>query len=116
MTGYERRLKLQRRLMREADKLKKAGTDSAINILQVLPVYVLAFKYGFGNVRLEKFITELYRLTEKVKNDEHLLVTMINELEHDKGILIDIATGDVDNVWRDEGDTRQKIRKPRKKA
>lgn len=115
MTGYERKLKMQRRLEREADKLKKEGTDTAINILQVLPVYVLATRYGFGNLRLERFITELYRLTGKVKNDENLLATMINELEYDKGIKIDISNGDVDNVWRDEGDTRKVINKPGRK-
>lgn len=115
MTGYERKLKMQRRLEREADKLKKEGTDAAINILQVLPVYVLATRYGFGNLRLERFILELYRLTEKVKNDERILSIMLNELECDKGIKIDISNGDVDNVWHDEGDERKVINKPRRK-
>lgn len=114
MTSHERKLKMQRSLEREKNKIKQAGTDAAINILQVLPCYILAYKHKFGNLRIERFITELYRLTEKVKNDEHLLEIMINELEYDKGIKIDIATGDVDNVWRDEGDTRKVVNKPRK--
>lgn len=113
MTNHERRLKEQRKLERAAEKLKKEGTDRAINILQVLPCYILG-RGGYGNVRLEKFIKELYRLTNKVVKDERLLQTIINELEHDKGIRFDIISGDVENVWRDEGDTRRVVRCPKK--
>ena len=116
MTSHERKLKEQRKLERDKAKIKRAGIDSAINILQVLPAYILAYRYKFGNLRIERFIAELYRLTDKVKKDERLLATMINELEYDKGIRIDIETGDVDNLWRDEGDTRKVVNKPRKAA
>lgn len=116
MTSRERKLKEQRRIDREKKKIKQEGTTAAINILQVLPCYILAYKCNFGNLRLERFISELYRLTEKIKNDERLLATMIKELEYDKGIRIDIESGDVDNIWRDEGDTRKVVNKPRKAA
>lgn len=114
MTNRERKLKIQRQVNRQADKLKQAGTDSAIGILQVLPIYVLAYKYNFGNIRLEKFVREFHRLTRKVQENEDLLRTIINELEHDKGIRIDIHTGNVDNLWRDEGDVRKVVNKPKK--
>ena len=78
MTNHERRLKEQRKLERAAEKLKKEGTDRAINILQVLPCYILG-RGGYGNVRLEKFIKELYRLTNKVVKDERLLQKLQSE-------------------------------------
>ena len=60
MNTMQRKLKEQRYLKRQEQKLKDVGTLSAINILQVIPLYMLATEYGFGNIRLDRFLNLMY--------------------------------------------------------
>lgn len=113
MTKNERRRKEQRYLQRKEESLTQKGTDRAINIIQILPCYILA-RQGYGNIRLERFIRELWRLTDKIVKEPGILEKIADELEHDKGIRFDFANNCVDNLWRDEGDLRKVINKPRK--
>ena len=117
MTKHELMLKQQRREERKQDKLRQQGTDTAINILQTLPLYILATEYGFGNIRLERFLRRLYNLTDQVAKDHSILHKICDCLEHDKGIRISFTGGEnrAVNVWRDEDDTRKLVRGARKK-
>jgi len=112
MNTMQRKLKEQRYLKRQEQKLKDIGTLSAINILQVIPIYMLATEYGFGNIRLEKFLTRLYDLVEQVARDTTILNKMTNVLECDKGIRIDFKpdSNRAENIWKDKNDTRKVIR------
>ena len=98
MTKSEKRRKEQRYLERRANELKQAGTEKAIRVLQLLPLYILAHEFGFGNKRLMRFLEKMYRYTDKVQNDIHILEIIQDELEHDKKIRIDIQTGEVENL------------------
>ena len=116
MNRQQRRLKEQRLLQRRADSIKNDGTMTAINILQVIPLYMLATEYGFGNVRLDRFLTRLYALVEQVSKDNKILDRMRDVLEHDKGIRISFSEKDnrAENVWAEENDTRKVIRSGKK--
>lgn len=98
MTKNERKRKEQRYLERRADELKKEGTEKAIRVLQLLPLYVLMREWGFGNKLLMRFLMQMYRYTAMAEKDEHILELIQNELEHDKKIRIDITTGEVENL------------------
>ena len=112
MNRQQRRLKEQRLLQRRADSIKNDGTMTAINILQIIPLYMLATEYGFGNIRLDRFLSRLYTLVEQVSRDNKILDRMCNVLEHDKGIRISFTSGDnrAENVWKSENDKRKVIR------
>lgn len=112
MNRQQRRLKEQRLLQRRADSIKNDGTMTTINILQIIPLYMLATEYGFGNIRLDRFLSRLYMLVEQVSRDNKILDRMCNVLEHDKGIRISFTSGDnrAENVWKSENDKRKVIR------
>lgn len=112
MNTMQRKLKEQRYLKRQEQKLKDVGTLSAINILQVMPLYILATEYGFGNVRLDRFLKRLYNLVEQVSSDKTILYKMCDVLKHDKGILIDFSpdSNRAVNIWQDENDNRKVVR------
>lgn len=116
MNTMQRKLKEQRYLKRREQKLKDVGTLSAINILQVIPLYMLATEYGFGNIRLDRFLNRLYNLVEQTANDKTILYKMCDVLKHDKGILIDFNPNSnrAENIWQDENDTRKVIRGAKK--
>ena len=115
MNKLQKRQKEQRYLAKQADKLRQKGVQDAIDILQVLPVYVLMTKYKFGNVRLERFITELWRLTLKVQQNKELLNTIVNDIEMTSGLKFN-KNGDLVNLWNPEGKIKRCVRKPRKVA
>ena len=116
MNTMQRKLKEQRYLKRREQKLKDVGTLSAINILQVIPLYILATEYGFGNIRLDRFLNRLYNLVEQTANDKTILYKMCDVLKHDKGISIDFSPNSnrAENIWQDENDTRKVIRGAKK--
>lgn len=114
MNRHEKRLKLQRRLAREKEKIKEEGVYAAVNIIQILPCYVLS-QNGFGNVRLQKFIEELHKLTKLVAEDTSKLEIIVDEIAHDKGIKFDLKSGEVQNLWRVENDERKVIRGKKKR-
>ena len=111
--NYQTKLKTQRYLERQAEKMKKQGTDNAIGILQVLPVYTLMREFGFGNVRLERFVREFWRLTDKVKDDIPLLHTIASDIEMSTGLRFNLD-GTYENIWNPNGEDKKVVRKPRK--
>lgn len=118
MNRQQRRLKEQRQLQRRADNLKHDGTMTAINILQVIPLYILGAEYGFGNVRLDRFLRRLYSLVEQVSKNGRILELMCDELERNKGIRITLSSTEdnrSENIWAEENDTRKVIRRAKKK-
>ena len=113
MTRQEKRRKELRHLEREKGKLKQQGIDDAIAILQVLPVYTLMREFGFGNVRLEKFVQEFWRLTDKVKDDIPLLHTIASDIEMSTGLRFNLD-GTYENLWNPNGEDKKLVRKPKK--
>lgn len=104
MTNREKFLKAQRQRERMKNKEENVGVNIAINILQVLPLYILSTEYGFGNRRLERFLTRLYELTDQVKNDRNILNKACDCLCEDYGIKISFCKDDnrAENIWAEE--------------
>ena len=109
------KLKQLRRDEEAVKKIKNEGTKEAINILQIIPAYVLATKFDFGNIRLSRFLYQYNRYVKLILQDSTDLDKMTKEMEHDKGIRFDGLTGDIINLWQDENDPRRVIRGERKK-
>ena len=63
------------------------GAELAVDVLQVIPVYVLMNVFGFGNKRLERFFVEFLRIYNKVMSGKVSCVTLARkELESLKQI------------------------------
>lgn len=97
MNAVQRKQKDLRRLERRADKLKYDAQVEAVNILLVLPVYILGFKFGWGNKRLFSFINLLHSYTEWMAKDKSVLNKMVDDIETFKGIKIN-SDGGVKNL------------------
>lgn len=82
------------------------GAELAVDVLQVIPVYVLMNLFGFGNKRLERFFVEFLRIYNKVMSGKVSCVTLAREIEMKSGIKIDLATGEVFNTRKDEDSER----------
>ena len=109
------KLKQLRRDKDAVKKIKNEGTETAINVLQIIPAYVLAVKFGFGNIRLSRFLYQFHRYIKLASQDSTVMDMMVKEMEHDKGIRFDGLTGDIINLWQDENDPRRVIRGERKR-
>ncbi len=95
MNRHQRRLKQNRRQERidRADKFEAANL--AVNLMLVIPCYVLREQFGFGNKRMEKYITEFHRLYQAVVKDKVKISTLADSVEHDTGIRI----ADDGEIW-----------------
>ena len=100
------KLCLKRKKNRRREKLEKKqvmdGAEIAVDVLQVIPVYVLMNLFGFGNVRLERFLMEFFRIYQKVMTGKVSCNTLASEIEMKSGIRFDLATGDVFNIRKGE--------------
>lgn len=111
MNKRDKKRKEHRYLERQADKLKKEGAEQAIDTLYVLPLYVLREQFGFGNVRLMKFIDRFNRITEQIAQNKVPLSTLAKHIECETGIKLE--NNCVVNVWNPTGEQKRVVRKPR---
>lgn len=112
MNKRDKRLKEKRYLERRADKLKKQGAEQAIDTLYVLPLYVLREQFGFGNVRLMKFIDRFNRITEQMAQSKVPLSTLAKHIEYETGIRFE--NNCVVNIWNPTGEPKRVIRRPKR--
>lgn len=106
MDKIRRKLKKKNRAVKIEKKNVLSGAELALDVLQVIPVYVLMNVFGFGNTRLERFLKEFFRIYQKVMTGKVSCNTLASEIEMKTGIRIDLATGDVFNTRKDEDDER----------
>ena len=86
MNRHQKRLKQSRRQER-IDRVSKFETASlALNLMVVLPCYVLREQFGFGNKRMEKYLTEFHKIYQAVADGKVKLSTLADSIEHDTGI------------------------------
>ena len=112
MNKRDKKRKEHRYLERQADKLKQEGAEKAIYTLYVLPLYVLREQFGFGNVRLMKFIDRFNRITEQMAQSKVPLSTLAKHIEYETGIRFE--NNCVVNTWNPEGEPKKVIRRPKK--
>ena len=62
MPPHLRRLKEQRKRVRDDEKLKLDAAKVCMDVLSVVPVYVLLEQYGWKNKRLKEFIVRYQKV------------------------------------------------------
>lgn len=87
----QRRLKERRHLDKVEQKIKYQTTD----MLMLMPLYVLHEKFGFGQIRAERFLTGFQKIFTAVANNDVKIETLAACLDNDIGLKYDIDTG----VW-----------------
>ena len=85
------RKKLKRQLLskpvtlttKEVDKLKQQATDNAAAIINLFPLLILRDKFGFGKVRIERYL-DYYAVLLEAYNDGYLRLKDIEKVLHDE--------------------------------
>lgn len=93
MNNYQRKLKQKRKLDRDREKITLAGAEIAINTLCVLPSYVLAEEFGFGQKRLMRYMEKFCDAYTAVIKKQVSLETLA-DLVKDKGVVINLKNGE----------------------
>lgn len=101
MNKQQRHAKEKRYLERQQKKMTEDGAKLAIDVLGVIPVYVLHEAFGFGHDRLTKYILEYQRIMTAVIKDQVKLDTLAEIVNADTGLRHD------DGAWYDEGRKRR---------
>jgi hypothetical protein len=113
MNKRDKKRKEHRYLERQADKLKKEGAEQAIDMLYVLPLYVLREQFGFGNVRLVRFIDRFNSIAKQIHENKVPLRTLVEHIEYETGIRLEPKG--FDNLWNPTNEPKRVVRRPRKK-
>ncbi len=96
MNKRQKQLKIKRHEERKLDKLNNQQAEMAFELLTVLSVYTLHEKFGFGARRIERFLTELYTVSNKFSGGEVSISTLANIIDADTGIKYEEDT----RMWR----------------
>lgn len=86
MDKQQIKLKIQRNKERKLEKVNKRQMEMAFEMLTIIPVYVLHEEFGFGSIRLERFLFKLFKLANDISNDKVELSTLANIVDADTGI------------------------------
>lgn len=86
---------MEMQLKRQKDKFVKEACITALNALNVIPLYILAVNYGFGRKRGQAFAREFKRLHTAVSKGEVSIDTLKSEVEYKMGIEINTDWSDM---------------------
>lgn len=98
LTPHQRKLKALRQTNRSVESLKNEAAHTAVMTLYIMLVYTLYFYYGWKKKRLSRVMRQFMRIYDAVVSGDRTLEQLADELKHDTGIAIDIATGNA-NIW-----------------
>lgn len=99
MTKHQQKQKELRRRLREDDKFRRESAQLSINVLSVVPVYILLEKYGWKRKRLSRFIMRYQKIIDDIANKRLTTQALAEELkqltkiEYDDGIWDNILKG-----------------------
>jgi hypothetical protein len=92
MTKHQQKQKELRRRLREDEKFRKESAQLSINVLSVVPVYILLEQYGWKRKRLSRFILRYQKIIDDIANKRLTTQALADELkqltkiEYDDGI------------------------------
>lgn len=72
--------------VREIEKMKKETTNTAIQITNYFPLWVLRTKFGFGKKRLIRYMTEYHDLLDSYNKDYVSLLDIAEQLEKEVNV------------------------------
>lgn len=90
MNKRELKAKAERRRKRLDEKQLQKSAETALEILNVLPVYVLRTKFGFGNERCERYIREFHRVYRAMIQKEVKFETLRDSVEAETGLQFNV--------------------------
>lgn len=97
MNKYQQKLKKDRQRIRHDEKLQYKAGQLCMNVLGVVPAYVMCVEFGWGNKRLTRYI-EKYDKVVKAVNSKQISIQRLEEeilnrsrLKHDDGIWYDMT-------------------------
>ena len=86
LTKREQKLKQQRKRMREDKKITRDAAIICMNVLGVVPVYVLMEQYGWKRIRLSRFLKRYVKIMDDVNDRKISPEALADEIFHQTGI------------------------------
>lgn len=74
----------------DLQRIKSKAVDDALRALLAIPVMVLHDKYGFGEVRLSRFMGYVNTWIKAIHEDENTLAELIDLAEKEAGFKIEL--------------------------
>ena len=110
MNKYQQKLKKERARIRNDERLQHKAGRLILNVLGVVPVYVLCVEFGWGNIRLTRFLEGYMKVLNAV-NTKQISIQRLEEeilnranIKHDDGSWYDMSEevkkGEKSNVKR----------------
>lgn len=99
MPPHLRRLKEQRKRVRDDEKLQYDAAKVCMDVLSVVPVYVLLEQYGWKNKRLARFISRYAKVMNDVNKKKVSPKALADEIlsqakiKYDDGDWYDVRKG-----------------------
>lgn len=97
MNKYQQKLKKDRARIRDDERLQQKAGQLCMNVLGVVPAYVLCVEFGWGNKRLTRFIQKYSKVLNAV-NTKQISIPRLEEevfnrtkLKHDDGNWFDMS-------------------------
>lgn len=96
MNKYQQRLKKDRARIRHDEKLQYQAGQLCMNVLGVVPAYVMCVEFGWGHKRLSRFIEKYSKVINAVSTKQipiqRLEEEILNrtQLRHDDGSWYDM--------------------------
>lgn len=79
---------------KDLQKLQDDATEEAISVINLIPLMVLRDKFGFGKVRLERYLDHLYDAIESFNEGYIDLSDVAEMLEKEVGLKIERGNQD----------------------
>lgn len=97
MNKYQQKLKRDRARIRNDERLQYKAGQLILNVLGVVPVYILCVEFGWGNIRLTRFLERYMKVLNAVNTKQISIQRLEEEIEnrthlrHDDGSWYDMT-------------------------
>lgn len=105
MTKHQQRQKELRRRLREDEKFRMESAQISIDVLSVVPVYVLLEMYGWKNKRLTRFILRYSKIIDDIAKHRISVAALAEEISNNAKLKYD------DGSWYDVRKSKKSIRR-----
>lgn len=89
LTRYQQRQKELRRKLREDEKFFRDSAQLSINVLSVVPVYIMLEQYGWKRIRLSRFIRRYATIIADIASKKVSPQSLADEIYQQTGIKYD---------------------------
>lgn len=86
LSKYQQKQKKMRRQLREDEKLRREAAGLSINVLSVVPVYVLYELCGWKRIRLSRFIRRYSKIIADIASGKVSPEALAEQLMYETGI------------------------------